>query len=41
MGPLNDIANEKLAKEMPNEFEVAGMSNIFIRFKSSFLTLWN
>ncbi|KAG7327546.1 hypothetical protein KOW79_009152 [Hemibagrus wyckioides] len=25
MGPLNDIANEKLAKEMPNEFEVAEM----------------
>lgn len=29
MGPLNDIANEKLATEMPNEFEVAGMLNIF------------
>ncbi|MCJ8737718.1 hypothetical protein PDJAM_G00027270 [Pangasius djambal] len=25
MGPLNDIANEKLSKEMPNEFEVAEM----------------
>ncbi|XP_046713350.1 tight junction protein ZO-3 isoform X2 [Silurus meridionalis] len=24
-GPLNDIANEKLAKEMPNDFEVAEM----------------
>ncbi|XP_053490755.1 tight junction protein ZO-3 [Ictalurus furcatus] len=24
-GPLNDIANEKLAREMPNEFEVAEM----------------
>lgn len=37
MGPLNDIANEKLATEMPNEFEVAGMYNVFIhiKFKSS------
>ncbi|XP_062868812.1 tight junction protein ZO-3 isoform X2 [Trichomycterus rosablanca] len=25
MGPLNDIANEKLAKEMPNNYEVAEM----------------
>ncbi|XP_051551268.1 tight junction protein ZO-3-like [Myxocyprinus asiaticus] len=25
LGPLNDIANEKLAREMPNEFEVAEM----------------
>ncbi|XP_060797348.1 tight junction protein ZO-3 isoform X2 [Neoarius graeffei] len=25
MGPLNDIANEKLAREMPDEFEVAEM----------------
>lgn len=24
LGPLNDIAMEKLAREMPNEFEVAG-----------------
>lgn len=32
-GPLNDIANEKLAREMPNEFEVAGMLNIFICIK--------
>ncbi|KAK1805917.1 hypothetical protein P4O66_012962, partial [Electrophorus voltai] len=25
MGPLNDIANEKLAREMPSEFEIAEM----------------
>ncbi|KAM9460816.1 tight junction protein ZO-3 isoform 2-T2 [Clarias gariepinus] len=25
MGPLNDIANEKLAKDMPNDYEVAEM----------------
>lgn len=31
MGPLNDIANEKLAKDMPNDYEVAGRLNIFIR----------
>lgn len=30
MGPLNDIANEKLAKEMPDVFEVAGMRSTFI-----------
>lgn len=24
MGPLNDIAMEKLAREMPDEYEVAG-----------------
>lgn len=24
LGPLNDIAMEKLAREMPDEFEVAG-----------------
>lgn len=33
MGPLNDIANEKLAKEMPSEFEVAGMLCVFICIK--------
>lgn len=27
LGPLNDIANEKLARELPDEFEVAGMKN--------------
>lgn len=26
MGPLNDIAMEKLAREMPDEYEVAGQS---------------
>ncbi len=25
LGPLNDIANEKLARELPDEFEVAGI----------------
>lgn len=24
LGPLNDIAMEKLAREMPDEYEVAG-----------------
>lgn len=29
MGPLNDIAMEKLAREMPNEYEVAGWFLLF------------
>lgn len=29
MGPLNDIAMEKLAREMPNEYEVAGRFLLF------------
>lgn len=32
MGPLNDIANEKLCREMPNEFEVAGkLAQIYLK----------
>lgn len=29
MGPLNDIAMEKLAREMPDEYEVAGLFLFF------------
>lgn len=39
LGPLNDIAMEKLAREMPDEYEVAGwflllsLSHLILRFK--------
>lgn len=32
LGPLNDIAMEKLAREMPDEYEVAGWFLLFDSF---------
>lgn len=39
LGPLNDSANEKLARELPDEFEVAGMKNWMLVLRSIFLNI--
>lgn len=39
LGPLNDIAMEKLAREMPDDYEVAGWFPLFLHSPDSFFFL--
>lgn len=41
MGPLNDIAMEKLAREMPDEYEVAGWFLFFMFFVTYLFKLFS
>lgn len=39
LGPLNDIAMEKLAREMPDDYEVAGWFPLFLHSPDSFFLI--